>query len=74
MKFPTIRCAISTIVITLVAVMVLALLFTIANETNIPDKAWIFAVVWGSLYLLGLAAYWIYQIRKFHKEKHKNEK
>ena len=54
--------------------MVLALLFTIANETNIPDKSWIFAVVWGSLYLLGLAAYWIYQIRKFHKENHKNEK
>ncbi|MFA6624350.1 MAG: hypothetical protein WCS80_01110 [Bacilli bacterium] len=73
-QFPLKRCLLATIVILLCALMVLALLYGIANSAKIPDKTWIFVVVWASLTGASVIGYWIYQsvlyvkIRKAEKE------
>lgn len=60
---------ISTVLVILIGLMVLALLYTIVGNTNGKDKLWIVFIVWGGTLLLSLIALWIYQILR-----HKNEK
>ena len=71
MKFPLKKCLISSLIITLVALLILGLLISIVSSNSIPDKAWIFLLVWGLAYGLGLAAYWIYQFYLYHKSRKK---
>ncbi|MFA6861662.1 MAG: hypothetical protein WCR56_04715 [Bacilli bacterium] len=65
--FPMKKCLIASLVIFICGVLVLTLLYAIVNSSSIPDKSWIFAVVWASLVVGSLIAYWIYQIIKYRK-------
>lgn len=63
--FPLKRCLIASVVILLCARMVLGLLYAIVKNENIPDKTWIFVLVWGVVFFLRLFTYWRRQIIQF---------
>jgi uncharacterized membrane protein len=68
-RFPLKKAIVSSIIILLVSLMVLALLYTIVNNSADGKYLWVVFVVWGGSTLIGLIAYWIYQIRKYHEKK-----
>lgn len=72
-KFPIKKCLIATLCIILVFIIILGLLYSIIYGANIPDKSYIFLIVWSSMFTLSLLVYWIYQIIKYIKTR-KDEK
>lgn len=73
-SFPLKKCLIASAVISIIAFMILALLYTIVvYKDSLDDKSWIFLAVWGGVYLLSLLCYWGVMLYKFIKTR-KDEK
>ena len=70
--FPWKKCGIATVVILIVAAIALSLFYAIATK-HPPANNWIFFLVWGIVFTLMLAFYWIHQILGYIKTR-KDEK
>jgi hypothetical protein len=68
-RFPVRKCLIASAVIIVCAVMALGVLYGIANQAKIPDKSWIFALVWAIVFGAMLLGYWIFQIVHYIKNR-----
>ncbi len=68
-KFPWKKAFVSSVIILMVSLLILALLYTIVNNTANKKNLWIILPIWGGALLLGLLSYWIYQIKKYYEKK-----
>ena len=68
-KFPFRKAFVSSVIILMVSLLLLTLLYTIVNNVTDQKYIWIIFPVWGGMLVLGLAAYWIYQLKKYHDKK-----
>lgn len=68
-KFPWKKAFVSSTIILMVFLLVLALLYTIVNNTANKKNIWIIFPIWGGALFLGLLSYWIYQIKKHYEKK-----
>lgn len=67
--FPWKKALRGTLVILLVALLVLALLATIAQFASPEGHEWIFLLVWGIIFSVLLLAYWISLMVRAKREK-----
>ncbi len=68
-RFPIKKALISSVIIIMVSLIVLTLLYAIVNNVTDQKYIWIIFPVWGGALVLGLAAYWICQLKKYHEKK-----